>query len=79
MKILWASCRACDFSEVERIPRLFWMRLLSPLRHYHCRKCQASVLARKERVESRQWTLSTFKNFQAPSPLDGPERSSGGN
>jgi hypothetical protein len=70
MKILRASCPMCDFSEVERIPRRFWMRMLPSLRHYYCGKCSSTLLARKDLVESRQWMQVAFRGFKAP-PLPG--------
>jgi hypothetical protein len=69
MKIVWSSCRECDFSQLERIPRRFWMRLLPKMRHYHCKACDANLLAPKDKVEAQQWMQSTFKDFQAP-PLE---------
>lgn len=66
MKIIWKSCHACDFSEVERIPRRFWMRLLPRLRHYYCAKCGMAFLAPKNVVEAKQWMLSTFRDLPVP-------------
>jgi hypothetical protein len=63
MKILRKACASCDFAQVERIPRTFWMRLLPSLRHYYCRQCKVAFVARKGEVESRQWMLSTFKGI----------------
>lgn len=63
MKILKSHCGSCDFSQVERIPRTFWMRWLPSLRHYYCRQCKSAFVAHKGEVESRQWMLSTFKGI----------------
>ena len=63
MKLWKTFCATCDFSQVERIPRTFWMRWLPSLRHYHCRQCKSDFCARKGEVESRQWMLSTFKGI----------------
>ena len=66
MKIVWTSCRECDFSQLERIPRRLWMRLVPSLRHYHCNTCNSDLLAPKDKVEAQQWMQSTFKDLQVP-------------
>jgi hypothetical protein len=66
MKILFKICQACDFAEMERAPRSWWMRPLGSLRLYQCNQCKTNVLAPKTLVESRQWMTTTLKNFQAP-------------
>ena len=72
MKIFWrSSCSTCEFDGLERIPRSFWMRLLPPLRHYHCNRCNAQLLAPKMLVETRQWAMTTSKNMQAEPPRPG--------
>lgn len=77
MRILWSSCQACDFSDVERIPRKFWMRWLPPLRHYYCHQCKQTLLAPKQMVESRQWMMTTFKDFQVPNGVEPSHRPRG--
>jgi len=69
MRILSTPCASCDFSQVERIPRSFWMRLLPSLRHYYCRQCKSSLLAPKLEVESRQWMMTTFKDIPVGPPV----------
>lgn len=73
MRIVWESCAECDFSELERVPRRLWMRLLPPLRHYYCKRCQSTLLAPKRLVESRQWMMTTFKNLRPAPPVDSVE------
>jgi hypothetical protein len=68
MKIMWKPCHACDFAEVERIPRRFWMRVLPRLRHYHCDRCASDFLAPKDVVESRQWLIVAFRNVPVATP-----------
>jgi hypothetical protein len=72
MKIVRDSCEECDFLEFARIPRRFWMRLLPSLRHYHCKRCDADVLAPKDKVEARQWMMSTFKGHAPPAEPQPP-------
>ncbi|TWO72285.1 hypothetical protein FN976_06155 [Caenimonas sedimenti] len=66
MQIFLKSCDQCDFSEVGRLPRTWWMRLIPKLRHYDCKKCKQSFLAPKRLVEERQWMTTTLKNFRVP-------------
>lgn len=70
MKIFWSSCSRCDFGQLERVPRTFWMRLLPRWRHYHCAQCSANVLAPKKIVESRRWATTTLKSIRI-TPLTG--------
>lgn len=64
MKILRGACADCEFTELERVPRKLWMRLLlPPLRHYYCNQCRQNVLARKDLVEVKRWMTSTLKDF----------------
>lgn len=69
MRILRTSCADCDYSQVERIPRSFWMRWLPSLRHYYCRQCDSALLAPKVQVESRQWMMTTFKDIPVGPPM----------
>ena len=64
MRILWQVCQKCDFAQVERVPRRFWMRVLPSMRHYHCAQCNRNFLAPLGLVETRQWMNSTVKNFE---------------
>ena len=74
MKVFWRQpCGACGFDGLERIPRAFWMRVLVPLRHYHCDRCNSRVLAPKQAVEERQWMVTTSRNFRPPAPTNQPE------
>ena len=66
MKIFLKSCADCEFADVERIPRSWWMRPLPSMRHYFCNKCKSRVLAPKDRVEARQWLTTTTKQFVKP-------------
>lgn len=77
MKVFWKQpCDECGFDGLERIPRTLWMRLLVPLRHYHCGRCNNRVLAPKQAVEERQWMMTTSRNFRPPVPQD-PSRGKG--
>lgn len=67
MKILLKECSTCDLSELERVPRSFWMRLLPGLRHFHCQQCRSNVMAPKRLVEDRKWMMSTTKNLHVRS------------
>jgi len=66
MRILWNSCRDCDFSSLERVPRRSWMRVLPGLRNYHCDQCQADVLAPKKQVEARRWSVQPLRELAVP-------------
>jgi hypothetical protein len=57
-------CEKCSFSELERVPRVFWMRVFYKLRYYHCDKCDVQFLAAKELVEQRQWMNTTTTSYR---------------
>ena len=51
MRILLTACE-CNFADVVRVKRSWWMRLLlKPMRLYHCGKCKSNILASKHLVE----------------------------
>lgn len=72
MKIILKGCSDCDLSELDRLPRAFWMRWLPGLRHYHCGQCRRNMLAAKRLVESRKWMMSTVKNLDLAAPRRRP-------
>ncbi|MDP9899036.1 hypothetical protein [Variovorax ginsengisoli] len=43
---------ACEFRELERIPRSFWMRWIPFVRFYYCRQCRQQFLASKRKVDA---------------------------
>ena len=63
MKIMLKGCSNCDLSELERVPRSFWMRWLPGLRHFYCRQCRRNVMAPKRLVDARKWMMSTTRNL----------------
>lgn len=73
MKIFLKPCEQCDFSDVGRLSRSWWMRFIPKLRFYRCARCRKNFMAPKKLVEERQWMTTTLKNFRVPSrpsPLD---------
>lgn len=73
MKVFWASCPRCDFAQLERVPRSFWMRLLPRWRHYHCADCSANVLAPKKRVDAGRWAAGPKTIPIAPASPQRPQ------
>ncbi len=55
MQLLFNKCE-CDWGDLSRIPRSWWMRLFWSRRLYFCTACKSRLLARRSAIEGApQW------------------------
>jgi len=51
MRIMLTACE-CNFADVVRVKRSWWMRLFfKSMRLYHCAKCKSNIFGSKHLVE----------------------------
>ena len=55
MQLLFNKCE-CDWGDLSRIPRSWWMRLFKSRRLYFCTGCQSRLFAHRNSIEGvPQW------------------------